>query len=70
MARRYGFLFSVVGTPIVATLAAVSYARSKPSLPAKIGTFLLLVPLVVIATVVWFLAWSFVFWLIAGLFSN
>lgn len=70
MIRRYGCLFSVVGTPVVAVLGALSYARAKTSTAARIGTFVLLLPVIVLVTVVWFLAWSFLVWYVLGLFAR
>jgi len=68
--RQYGCLFSIVGTPIVAVLAALSYARSKTGAAAQIGTFVLLIPVIVVVTVIWALGWSFVVWAATGLVSH
>ena len=70
MVRRYGWFLSVVGTPVVVLLAVISYARSKTGVAAQVGTFALFIPVIVIVTVVWFLAWSFLIWAAFGLFSH
>ncbi|MCC7253769.1 hypothetical protein [Hyphomicrobium sp.] len=70
MVRRYGWLFSLLGAPVVALLAALSYARSKTGLAAQISTFLLLVPVIIIVTLVWFLVWSFLIWAAVGLIAG